>query len=164
MESRRDGETPLCYNDCMKLIVVRLCVAVSLFAALSLVAQDGVFCRYCGGGASTVRSLVGMSCPRHPDGPGRGKHALYEGVVGERYLCVNCGLGQSSLRGLLSTSCPRHPEGAGKGKHVAYEGGVKTSYTCKRCGTSMSTLYGLVTTSCPKHPAGPGRGKHTPAR
>ena len=37
-------------------------------------------CKYCGHKAKDVRSLTASACQRHPDGPGRGRHALYEGV------------------------------------------------------------------------------------
>ncbi len=36
-------------------------------------------CKYCGHKARDVASLTGSACQRHPDGPGKGRHALYEG-------------------------------------------------------------------------------------
>ncbi|MBX3741022.1 MAG: hypothetical protein KF712_08530 [Akkermansiaceae bacterium] len=75
------------------------------------------YCKYCGRDTSSVQSLTSASCPRHPDGASKGKHALYEGEEKSRYTCKNCGRDSSSLSSLVSASCPRHPDGANKGKH-----------------------------------------------
>ena len=37
------------------------------------------YCEYCGQKYSDVRNLTASSCSRHPDGPSKGKHKLYEG-------------------------------------------------------------------------------------
>ena len=74
-------------------------------------------CRYCGAQASSVSSLTSMSCSRHPNGPGKGKHVLYEGSEKPKYTCKFCGSQSSSISSLTSMSCARHPNGAGKGKH-----------------------------------------------
>lgn len=74
-------------------------------------------CKYCGHKASSVSSLTGSSCSRHPDGPNRGKHALYEGGEKSRYTCKYCGSHSSSISSLTGSSCSRHPDGANKGKH-----------------------------------------------
>ena len=75
------------------------------------------YCKYCGNSYSTLTALTACSCPRHPDGPGRGKHALYEGDEKDRYVCKYCGNSYSTLTALTACSCPRHPDGPGKGKH-----------------------------------------------
>ena len=76
------------------------------------------YCEYCGHKASSVNALTSASCPRHPDGPNKGKHKLYEGSEKSRYTCKYCGHTASSIASLTSASCPRHPNGANKGKHA----------------------------------------------
>lgn len=75
------------------------------------------YCKYCGTKASSVSSLTGNACSRHPAGPNRGKHALYEGQEKPQYTCKYCGTNASSLSSLTGNSCSRHPDGANKGKH-----------------------------------------------
>lgn len=75
------------------------------------------YCKYCGARAPSIASLTGSSCPRHPNGPNRGKHGLYEGAEKSRYECRYCGAGAPSIASLTGSSCPRHPSGANKGKH-----------------------------------------------
>jgi len=75
------------------------------------------YCKYCGTKTTSVSSLTGSSCYRHPDGPNRGKHSLYEGEEGSQYTCKYCGTKASSLSSLTGSSCYRHPDGANKGKH-----------------------------------------------
>jgi len=75
-------------------------------------------CKYCGNSASSVSSLTSAACFRHPDGPNKGKHALYEGGEKSQYTCKNCGNKFSSLSSLTSSACFRHPDGANKGKHA----------------------------------------------
>ena len=75
------------------------------------------YCKYCGREASSVSSLTSGTCQRHPDGPNKGKHALYEGSEKSRYTCKNCGRDASTLSSLTSGTCQRHPDGANKGKH-----------------------------------------------
>ncbi len=75
------------------------------------------YCKYCGAKYSSVNSLTINSCPRHPDGPCKGKHALYEGSEKSQYVCKYCGSKYSSLSSLTINSCPRHPDGPCKGKH-----------------------------------------------
>jgi len=76
------------------------------------------YCKYCGAKASSVSSLTAGSCQRHPDGPCRGKHALYEGDEKTQYTCKFCGQKSSSISSLTAGLCQRHPEGACKGKHA----------------------------------------------
>lgn len=75
------------------------------------------YCRYCGRKASDVRSLTSSSCQRHPDGPAKGRHALYEGGVKDRYVCKYCGHKATTINSLTSSKCQRHPKGAAKGLH-----------------------------------------------
>jgi DNA-directed RNA polymerase subunit RPC12/RpoP len=75
------------------------------------------YCKYCGYKATSVHSLTSGFCPRHPAGPNKGKHALYEGGEKSQYTCKNCGSRYSALSQLTSAFCPRHPDGPNKGKH-----------------------------------------------
>ncbi len=75
------------------------------------------YCAYCGYESSSVRSLTSGSCLRHPLGPFKGKHVLYEGSEKSMYTCKYCGNQSSSIRSLTSGSCLRHPLGPFKGKH-----------------------------------------------
>ncbi len=79
--------------------------------------MEKYYCKYCGQSFSNVRSLTAISCPRHPDGPNRGKHAPYEGSEKAQYTCKYCGQKFSSIRSMTAISCPRHPDGPNKGKH-----------------------------------------------
>ena len=79
--------------------------------------MSNYYCKYCGTKASSVSSLTGSSCSRHPSGANKGKHALYEGDEKSQYTCKNCGSKFSSLSSLTGSSCSRHPDGANKGKH-----------------------------------------------
>lgn len=76
------------------------------------------YCEYCGAKYSNVSSLTTCSCPRHPNGPNRGKHKLYEGGEKSKYTCKYCGVQYSSLATLTTCSCPRHPNGSNRGKHA----------------------------------------------
>lgn len=122
------------------------------------------YCEYCGHKASSVQSLTSGSCPRHPLGPNKGKHKLYEGDEASRYICEYCGHESASISSLTSGNCPRHPAGPNRGKHKPFEGGLKSRYTCKYCGYSSPNLSSLTSGNCPKHPLGPNKGKHSPAR
>ncbi len=75
-------------------------------------------CEYCGHQTSLVFALTASSCQRHPDGPGRGRHKLYEGSSKKSYSCKYCGHPGYSIFSLTSGSCQRHPLGAGKGRHA----------------------------------------------
>jgi len=75
------------------------------------------YCKYCGNAYSSVQSLTSTTCPRHPDGVGKGRHVLYEGEEAPEYTCKYCGKRASTIASLTSTTCPRHPDGNGKGRH-----------------------------------------------
>lgn len=76
------------------------------------------YCEYCGTKASSVSSLTASSCSRHPSGPNKGKHSLYQGGEKPQYTCKYCGTKASSISSLTASSCSRHPLGANKGKHA----------------------------------------------
>lgn len=75
------------------------------------------YCEYCGTKASSVSSLTASSCSRHPNGPAKGKHKLYEGSEKSKYTCKYCGTSASSISSMTASSCSRHPNGSSKGKH-----------------------------------------------
>lgn len=75
------------------------------------------YCKYCGTKASTISSLTANSCSRHPSGPSKGKHTLYEGSEKSQYSCKYCGTKASTISSLTANSCSRHPNGPSKGKH-----------------------------------------------
>lgn len=75
------------------------------------------YCEYCGYESNSVRSLTATRCFRHPDGPNKGYHKLYEGSEKSKYTCKYCGYTASSIRSLTATRCFRHPDGPNKGYH-----------------------------------------------
>ncbi|HUH18038.1 hypothetical protein [Albibacterium sp.] len=76
------------------------------------------YCEHCGSKYSSVSSLTSGTCPRHPNGPSKGKHELYEGSEKPQYTCKFCGSKYSSIVSLTSGTCSRHPNGPSKGKHT----------------------------------------------
>lgn len=79
--------------------------------------MENVYCRYCGLKSSSVSNLTAGSCPRHPNGVGKGKHTLYEGEEKSQYTCKYCVHKSSTISNLTPGSCPRHPDGINKGHH-----------------------------------------------
>ena len=75
------------------------------------------YCEYCGHKYSNVQTLTACWCIRHPYGPNKGKHKLYEGSEKSKYTCKYCGKQYSNLETLTACWCIRHPEGPNKGKH-----------------------------------------------
>ena len=108
----------------MKIHVTRRKVALALaivglaLFALAQAKKPAFYCKYCGHKASSVASLTASMCIRHPDGPHKGRHALYEGSEKESYTCKYCGHKASSIASLTSSACIRHPNGPHKGKHA----------------------------------------------
>jgi len=108
----------------MKVHVMRKTVVVALIAGLTLFAlaqakkPPAFYCKYCGHKATSVASLTASACIRHPDGPHKGRHVLYEGSEKESYTCKYCGRQASSIASLTSSACIRHPNGPHKGKHA----------------------------------------------
>lgn len=79
--------------------------------------MEKYYCEYCGASYSSVRTLTACNCIRHPNGPGKGKHKLYQGCEKQEYTCKYCGTKYRDLRTLTACNCIRHPNGPGKGKH-----------------------------------------------
>ena len=68
-----------------KAVVVALIAGLTLFALAQVKKPPAFYCKYCGHKASSVASLTASMCIRHPDGPHKGRHALYEGSEKEKY-------------------------------------------------------------------------------
>lgn len=83
------------------------------------VAKDKYYyCEWCGHRFPSVRHLSTGSCVRHPDGPNRGYHKLYEGSEKSEYTCKYCGKCFPSIMVMAGSSCANHPDGEGHGRHV----------------------------------------------
>ena len=80
--------------------------------------MSNFYCEYCGLKYTSVSALTIGSCSRHPNGPCKGKHKLYEGSEKSQYICKYCGMKYKSLSDLTSAACTRHPNGSCKGKHA----------------------------------------------
>ena len=76
------------------------------------------YCEYCGQKFSSVSSLTGSSCARHPLGSNKGKHKLYEGSEKAKYICKYCGQSFSLISSMTNSNCSSHPDGSNKGKHA----------------------------------------------
>ena len=75
------------------------------------------YCKYCGQKFSTIAILTNNKCLRHPDGPNKGRHALYEGSEKSQYTCKYCGEKFSTIASMTNNRCLRHPDGPNKGRH-----------------------------------------------
>ena len=75
------------------------------------------YCEYCGQKFANVASLTSANCIRHPNGPNKGKHKLYEGSEKTKYTCKYCGMTFNSISSMTSVNCIRHPNCPNKGKH-----------------------------------------------
>ena len=109
-------------REAMKRSVKFLLAGMLSAAALGLLAVPAVqhfYCKYCGHKTTSVNSLTASLCQRHPNGPGKGRHALYEGGEKAGYVCKYCGLKSTSIASLTSSKCQRHPSGPAKGRHEA---------------------------------------------
>lgn len=76
------------------------------------------YCEYCGQSFNSISVLTSVHCHRHPDGPAKGRHKLYEGSEKSSYTCKYCGQSFNSISVMTSIHCHRHPKGAGKGIHA----------------------------------------------
>lgn len=76
------------------------------------------YCEYCGTKAASVQILVGGRCTKHPNGPSKGNHKLYEGSEKSQYTCKYCGMKYTSLQILCGGKCTKHPDGPFKGMHA----------------------------------------------
>jgi predicted nucleic acid-binding Zn ribbon protein len=75
------------------------------------------YCANCGMEFSSVRTLTSSPCARHPLGPNKGRHVLYEGSEKSEYTCKYCGRQFQSIRVMTASPCFRHPLGPNKGRH-----------------------------------------------
>ena len=80
--------------------------------------KKNYYCEYCGHKFPDVRSLTSASCPRHPDGPNKGRHKLYEGSEKTKYTCKFCGKQFPSIMVMVGGQCVNHPKGTNKGPHA----------------------------------------------
>lgn len=102
-----------------KTITKAVC-ALALMLSMAWPAKADEFwyqCKYCGHKGRDVASLTGSACQRHPDGPGKGRHALYEGGAKTSYTCKWCGKRSPDIASLTSSKCQRHPAGPAAGWH-----------------------------------------------
>ncbi len=79
--------------------------------------MDKFYCEYCGRDFRNVRQLTLAKCDRHPDGPNRGPHKLYEGSEKARYTCKYCGRQFPYFRSMVLAKCDHHPLGPNRGNH-----------------------------------------------
>jgi len=75
------------------------------------------YCKHCGFQSPNASNVTASYCPKHPFGPNKGKHALYEGSEKAEYTCVNCRSTAPSIAGLTANRCSKHPKGENKGRH-----------------------------------------------
>ena len=101
-----------------KTTIIFSAVSLSMLVAFAAQTVLHYYCKYCGHKMTSVNSLTASLCQRHPDGPAKGRHALYEGGEKENYVCKYCGLKSSSIASLTSSKCQRHPNGPAKGRHA----------------------------------------------
>lgn len=105
-------------RNCCKMKNFIMCVVFAVMTlALLAASQKFFYCKYCGKKAASVQSLTSSSCLRHPNGPSKGRHALYEGAEKTSYLCKYCGKKSADIQSLTASKCLRHPNGAAKGNH-----------------------------------------------
>lgn len=106
MNGRTKGKIP------GAIMLALLCTALAALAG-----ETWCQCKHCGHKARDVASLTGSACQRHPAGPGKGRHALYEGCAKDAYTCKWCGKRSVEIASLTSSKCMRHPNGPGAGRH-----------------------------------------------
>ena len=105
-------------NSTITRTVAALAVAsMAFFAFAQAKKPQSFFCKYCGHKASSIASLTSVAGIRHPNGPHKGKHEIYEGSTKDAYFCKYCGFKASSISSLTASACIRHPSGSHKGKH-----------------------------------------------
>ena len=101
----------------VKTVAALAVVGMAFFALAQAKKPSAFYCKYCGHKASSVASLTASACIRHPNGPHKGRHALYEGSEKEKYTCKYCGKLFTSIASLTASKCIRHPDGPHKGNH-----------------------------------------------
>lgn len=87
------------------------------FEKYTTMEKKNYYCEYCGHKFPDVRQLTSATCPRHPDGPNKGRHKLYEGTEKSSYTCKYCGKKFPSILVMTGATCPYHPKGSNKGNH-----------------------------------------------
>ena len=85
---------------------------------ISTMEKKNYYCEYCGHKFPDVRSLTSGTCSKHPDGPNRGRHKLYEGTEKSKYTCKYCGKQFPSIMVMVGGQCVNHPKGTNKGPHA----------------------------------------------
>ena len=90
----------------------------AIVAGATGAAMQHYYCKYCGYKTTSIQTLTASMCQRHPAGPGKGRHALYEGGEKDVYFCKFCGYKSSSIQTLTASKCQRHPDGPLKGRHA----------------------------------------------
>ena len=99
-------------------IVVAFCGVVLSVSLVAAPAVKHYYCKYCGHKTTSVNRLTASLCQRHPDGPAKGCHVLYEGEEKSTYVCKYCGIKSISIASLTSSKCQRYPYGALTVRHA----------------------------------------------
>ncbi len=102
----------------IRTITILAVICMAMLAVAQVKKPVAFYCKYCGHKAASVASLTASMCIRHPNGPHKGRHALYEGSEKEKYTCKYCGKQFASIASLTASKCIRHPAGPHKGNHV----------------------------------------------
>jgi len=76
--------------------------------------MSNFYCECCGVKTNSISSLTSSNCTRHPNGPSKGKHILYQGQEKSEYFCKYCGVKSLSISSLTAGNCTRHPNGVSK--------------------------------------------------
>lgn len=84
---------------------------------MTISSTPACYCEYCGKKFASVRQLTSATCVRHPDGPNKGRHKLYEGTEKSEYTCKYCGKKFPSIQVMTGGQCVHHPKGENKGHH-----------------------------------------------
>mgnify|MGYP007124180320 FL=1 len=75
------------------------------------------YCENCGAKDTNIHHLTSGACQKHPNGPLKGNHKLYEGSEKTKYFCKYCGASDPNMHHLTTGLCQKHPKGALKGYH-----------------------------------------------
>jgi len=89
--------------------------------------ENKSLCEYCGLIAVNDRTLEISDCPRHPEGPKKGKHKPYKGKP--PYRCVFCKtdfLTKTAIHAMLGLPCAKNRTGFNEGNHTLSPEGLKT--------------------------------------
>lgn len=113
------GEQQAMKSAIIRPIAILAVVGMAMLAFAQQKKPAAFYCKYCGHKAASVATLTASMCIRHPAGPYKGRHTLYEGSEKVRYTCKYCGCKASSIVILTASKCIRHPNGPHKGNHEA---------------------------------------------